>query len=461
MSASWQPLYFGHGSYKPDSQPRALAELVNFYPRPNASQGKSAMTLYQTPGLDLWQTVEAQGYRGHVKMGSYVYVIFGQTLYRLDFSGNKVTVGNIDGVGPAHLIENGNHVGIATNVGFYAANLDGIFQVSTQVFNGASYQDGYGFFTEQGTQKLWVTNIDDMTTIGALDFTSADVLSDSVIGCLSVHREPYVFKADSIEVFYDAGALDFPFARVQSGLIERGCLGGIAKWDAPFWIGNDRYIYTAQGYQPVKISTNVIDEIIALEGDVSGARGFTYTQSGHVFYALVLEGRTLVYDITTEVWHTRKSPFVPRWRAGGIIGLPTGLVLAFDFENGNIYQVRDDIYDDNDMAVERSAISNQLNAGGGHAICEELQIEFESGAGVLSDPSAVGGSPTAWLDWSDDGGKTWGTKVASKMGELGEYGRVVSWSRLGRFKRRSFRITVNEPVKATIYGAKARVEALQ
>ena len=80
----------------------------------------------------------------------------------------------------------------------------------------------------------------------------------------------------------------------------------------------------------------------------------------------------------------------------------------------------------------------------------QLEVEFEAGVGLAT---GQGSDPQAVLDWSDDGGHTWGNEHWVDIGEIGEYKARAVWRRLGRSRNRTYRLTVSDPVKVVILGA--------
>lgn len=61
--------------------------------------------------------------------------------------------------------------------------------------------------------------------------------------------------------------------------------------------------------------------------------------------------------------------------------------------------------------------------------------------------------PLIFLDWSNDGGKTWSNKQGRSFGALGETKARPVWRRLGQARVRTYRITCSEAVPIRIYDA--------
>jgi hypothetical protein len=87
---------------------------------------------------------------------------------------------------------------------------------------------------------------------------------------------------------------------------------------------------------------------------------------------------------------------------------------------------------------------------------------ISGGSGYTSAPTVtfIGGTqdPQAMLDWSDDGGHTWGNEHWTSMGPIGDYTTRAVWRRMGRSRNRIYRVSVTDAVKRVIIGAHLEAE---
>jgi len=276
-----------------------------------------------------------------------------------------------------------------------------------------------------------------------------------------------VFGTDSVEVWYDSGAADFPLQRIQGAFNEIGCVSAfsIAKLDnGLFWLGTDArgqgIVYRANGYTGVRVSTHAIEYAIAQNGNISDAIAYTYQQEGHAFYVLTFPSgnATWVYDVSTQVWHERagfdNGEFM-RHRSNCQCNFG-GNILVGDFENGNIYRFDLDVYADNGgiqkwLRSWRALPTGQNNLK--RTAHHSLQLDCETGVG-LND--GQGSDPQVMLRWSDDGGHTWSNEHWSPIGKIGAYGHRTFWRRLGmtlKLRDRVYEISGTDPNKIAIMGA--------
>jgi hypothetical protein len=496
-------------SYVARSINAADNRMVNMFPEATTDGGKTAGFLNRTPGLEFLQTVGTGPIRAlwaHQTNGSDFYVVSGTEVYKLtSLTGTPVKLGDVSGTGPVSIADNGTQIFFACNGPSYIYNeTTNVFaQITDPDFPGAvtvGYLDGYFVFNEPSSQRVWVTSLLDGLSVDPLDFASAEGSPDGLVAVIVDHREAWLFGSDSVEVWYDAGNVDFPLARIQGAFNEIGCIAAysVAKLDnGLFWLGTDArgqgIVYRANGYTGVRVSTHAIEYAIAQYGNISDALAYTYQQEGHAFYVLTFPSAnaTWVYDVSTQAWHERagfdNGAFM-RHRSNCQCNFE-GNILVGDFQNGNIYKFNLDVYADNGGVqkwlrswralptgtnnLKRTAQhSLQLDAETGVGLTGSMVAETiylqtedgdylvtESGDYLISDdttPITQGSVPEAMLRWSDDGGHTWSNEHWREMGNIGQYGYRTIWRRLGmtlKLRDRVYEVSGTDPVKIAIMGA--------
>lgn len=427
--------------------------MVNLYPEIIPEGGKDAAYLQRCPGYTLRGTVGTGPIRGLYTLGSYLYVVSGNELYRLenDFfqetqgfllleSGSFILleddslielevqssfIGAITGTGPVSMADNGTQIFIAANPDGYIYNADttAFAQITDPDFPGAvtvGYLDGYFVFNEPNSQRVWVTQLLDGLSIDPLDFASAEGSPDGLVSIIIDHREAWLFGTNSVEVWYNAGEADFPLSRIQGAFNEIGCLApySVAKMDnSVFWLGADArgqgIVYRAQGYQGVRISTHAVEYAIQQYDDLSDAVGYTYQQDGHAFYVLNFTNAniTWVYDAATGAWHERaafRRGNFERHRGNCHTRFDNEPVIG-DYQNGNIYAFSLDVYSDNG-AVQKWLRSWRALPTGTNTLKRtthhSLQIDMETGIGLsgfgLQDYQYLGAQTGDILDTEND-----------------------------------------------------------
>ena len=500
-------------TYVARSPNAADARMVNLFPEIVPEGGKEPAFLQRAPGLRLLASVGTGPVRGlwaFQSSAAVAFVVSGTTLYKIDTSWTVTALGTVAGTGPVSMSDNGTQLFVAANGPSYIYNNGtNVFQQITDPdFPGAvtvGYLDGYFVFNEPNSQKLWVTQLLDGTSVDPLDFASAEGAPDGLVSLIIDHREAWLFGNNSVEVWYDAGLADFPLTRIQGAFNEIGCSApySVAKLDnGIFWLGADArgrgIVYRANGYTGQRISTHAVEWQIQQYGDLSDAIGYTYQQDGHSFYVLVFPNAntTWVYDVSTGAWHERAG-----WTAGAFTRHRGNCQMSFnneivigDYANGNIYAFDLDVYDDNGDTQRWLRSWRALPTGQNTLVRtthHTLQLDCESGVGLSGvDPfyffgllatelddiittedgspleidgiTSPGVNPQVMLRWSDDGGHTWSNEHWAEMGRIGQYGRRVFWRRLGmtqKLRDRVYEISGTDPVKVAIMGAELIVSA--
>ncbi|KKL66623.1 hypothetical protein LCGC14_2143130, partial [marine sediment metagenome] len=218
---------------------------------------------------------------------------------------------------------------------------NGLRQITDEDFFSADvvdFQDQYFVFNRAGTGQFFLSNLNAGSVYTATDIATAEGDPDRLVALISNRRELWLFGAETIEIWYNSGNADFPFSRFEGGFLERGCAAAfsIAEDDnSIFWLAEDRIFYRAEGYTPQRISQHGIEEALRKYKVVSDACAFIYTMGGHKFYVCTFaaEDATWVYDITTGLWHERRSDGMGRWRVS-VYADAFGKHLVGDFEDG-------------------------------------------------------------------------------------------------------------------------------
>jgi hypothetical protein len=303
------------------------------------------------------------------------------------------------------MADNGTQVFIAANGPSYIYNnLTNTFaQILDEDFPGAvtvGYLDGYFVFNEPNSQRIWVTQLLDGTSIDPLDFASAEGSPDGVVGLIVDHREVWVYGTGTVEVWYDTGSSDFPLQRIQGAFNEIGCISAytIAKMDnGLFWLGADArgqgIVYRANGYTGQRISTHAVEWQIQQYSTLTDAIAYTYQQDGHSFYVLTFPSgnATWVYDVATGAWHERAgwdNGLFTRHRSNCQMAFNNKIVVG-DYENGNIYALDLNTYADNGQTQKWLRSWRALPTGQNNlkrTAQHSMQIDIESGVGLNGIP---------------------------------------------------------------------------
>jgi len=447
--------------------------MINLFPEIIPEAGKEPAFLQRAPGLRFLADVGSGPVRGLWTFGGYGYAVSGSKLYQINSTWSVTEKGTVTGTGPVSMVDNGTQLFIAAGAdGFiYNASTDVFAQITDPDFPGASvvgFIDGYFVFIEPNSQKFWVSELLDGTSVDPLDFASAEGSPDNLVSLIVDHREVWLFGQTSVEVWYNAGLPDFPLARIQGAFNEIGCAAraSVAKLDnGVFWLGADArgrgIVYRSQGYNGQRISTHAVEWQIQQYSDISDATAYTYQQDGHSFYVLNFPSAdiTWVYDVATQAWHQRAgwlNNAFTRHRGDCQMAFNAEIVIG-DYLAGAIYAYDPTVYTEAGTVQKWLRSWRALPTGANNlkrTTQHSLQLDCESGVGL--DGVGQGTDPQVMLRWSDDGGHTWSSEHWKPMGKIGETGKRVIWRRLGmttKLRDRVYEVSGTDPVKIAIMGA--------
>lgn len=453
---------FAVQSYQARALPFSAQRCVNFFAE--AAPDRNAETpvvVYNAPGLKSFATGLAGAVRGAHVMDDILYVVAGSTLYSVDSAGTETSLGQINTsvglVGMAANRADPQELCIVDGTdGWTYDTSNGLVEITDGDFKPAdtvAFQDGYFIFNRSGTAEFFISNLDDGQSYTATDFAEAESNADAVVAVVSNQQRVYVFKETVTEVYYNSGNADFPFQRIAGGVIDRGLAAPFAVADDDntlLWVGDDRIVYRDTGGAPQRVSTHAIEEQLREMSDISDAYCFFVSISGHKFLHVIFPTgqKCFVLDLATMLWHERESLGARYFRVSACVRAYDKHLVGDAFQ-GRIGEFDMDTFTEFGDTLQGVMTGPPMSAGRKRLFHSVLEMEIESGVGTTT-----GGTPQLWLEWSDDGGRTWSArKPARSMGKIGEYRQRLRWWRLGSARERIYRLTVADPVKRSILGA--------
>lgn len=405
------------------------------------------------------------------EVGGRLFAVIGAGFYEVGAAGAVTALGSLlTASGAVSMADNGLQVVAVDGAHGYSYTLASatfaqIVDPDWPAADRIDFVDGYFLLNDTGSGRFFITALYS-TDVDALDFATAEGAPDPLVSLIVDHREVWLFGTESTEVWFNSGAANFPFERIAGAFLEMGCAApqSIAKADnSVFWLAADKrgqgLVVRAAGYAPQIISTRAVEFAVGSYADISDAIAYTYQQDGHTFYVLTFPtaGATWSYDATTGVWHERAG-----WANGAetrhrsnCYAFCFGKHLVGDFENGRIYEMRLDAYDDDGEPLRALRRTRHQHAQGKRLFWSSLQVDIEAGVGLVS---GQGSDPQMMLRWSNDGGKTWSSEHWAGMGALGEYSRRAIWRRLGASFNRVYEVVITDPVKRVFIDAWAEAE---
>lgn len=463
-------ILFGIQSYQSRSLPLSAQRCVNAFMEKQPEGAKSQVPVFGAPGLTGWAAMPRGAIRGFWNFNGLLHLVAGQSLYSVDAGGTPTLIGTgITGSNNVSMSDNGIQLVIVNGLGGWIYGPTTAFQ---QIINPNFYPantvlffDGYFVFDRVGTNEFFLSGLYDGLSYSGLDFATAEAQPGFLISVAQNLQLLFLFCQNHIEMWYDAGAADFPFQRYAGGVIEKGCaapLTVINQDEAIFFLGVDLVFYRLQGNVPVRVSTHAIEHAIASYGNVSDAFCFTYTVEGHKMVHLTFPSapHSWVYDLSTGLWHERVSTNVnatsmERWRGNCAIQIYSQILIGDAF-SGQVWTLDWDNYTEGGNVIPLLIHSAPLHQDRLRIFVPRFELDMETGVGLTI---GQGSDPQAMLRWSKDGGKTWSTlQPWRSIGKIGEFVKRLRWLGLGQAYQWVFELTITDPVKRVIIAAHADIE---
>lgn len=309
--------------------------------------------------------------------------------------------------------------------------------------------------TSQPPGQWFISALYDSSSIDALQFATAESNPDALLRVLVANREVWLFGSVSIEPWQDVGTSPFAFAQITGSIMNRGtaAAGSPAQLTGTvFWLGDDKIVYSAVGYNPQRISNYAVEDILENASTLSDAYGMTYSQGGHSFYVLTLPAAnyTLVYDIGAQIWHERRTgtQLTPSiWNVSCIVACWQGLYVGSTVGRVGILDLN--TYTEFGQPIRSAAISPPFYADGFRATMSLVELETQLGVGL---PSGQGSLPTVMVRTTDDGYASYGNQKECSLGVTGDYVDRAMVRRLGLFRQRALEFSCSDPCFKVFYG---------
>tara|TARA_R110000868_G_scaffold143298_1_gene361354 strand:- start:10822 stop:12390 length:1569 start_codon:yes stop_codon:yes gene_type:complete len=504
------------GAYQARGIIASAQRCVNLFAERNPQGALAPFTFYNAPGLtslvELGTPASGRGlYRAnngslYYAAGAFVYLVNSdwtmQTLGVLttttgpvSMADNGTTIGLVDGSA------NGYQIDMTTNVMTQITEAANSPPSGTFAFYGANrvdVVDGYMLFNHPGTRNFYSTYANEMV-FDALYFAAKNGFSDNLVGLVVTRREIWLIGEKTTEIWYNAGATDFPFQIMPGPFIQYGCIApaSIASVNGSnFWVSQDQagqnIILRTDGYVAKRISNHAMENEMLTYPTVADAQAFCFQIEGHAFYQVNFPAANKTWrwdEATPEIWHEAvwvdENGQENRHRAA-CAAFAYGKNVCADWETGDLYEFDLNVTTDNgDPMYYRRGYPHMMDDGrrviypgfvldvqaatSPYTVDQPGPFPLLAGPGgvggapsidagpvedaLLSGPAPVSNPPIVWLRWSDDRGRTWSNPVAQSLGATGQYLVQPAWNRLGMARDRVFEIFGVVPGKLAINGA--------
>lgn len=418
---------------------------VNAIPVPKDT-GISKGYLRVAPGLTQFATSTGTC-RGSINWNDLNYRVKGTSLVRVNADGTVTTIGTISGSGPVTFDYGPTYLMVVGDEKAWlydGATLTQITDIDLGAVIDGCWVDGYYLFTDG--EFLIVTELNNPFSIDPMKYGSSEADPDPIKGVLKLRGEVYAFNRYTIELFDNTGGSGFPFTRVESGLIETGCVGTHAKthFAKTFaWVGSGRNepcsVYMAVGGAESKIATREVERRLAAytEAQLAAIEIEAKADRLHQHLLIHLPNETMVYDAAASavagepVWFFLSTGTVgpAAYRARHFTWC-YGKWLVGDTEDGRVG------YWDETLTTQYEEVAGGqfdtmmlFNQGKG-AIVHSLELVCTAGRAPGDD------DPTVFHSYTVDG-LNWSQERQARIGSAGQTQQRVVFRHCGMM--RSFR----------------------
>lgn len=377
-------------------------------------------------------------------------IVIGETLYARDVLGSITTIGSLPGSGYCDFAADKDRVLIARDGLAYLTDgvtIDPLAVPDDQPVLSVACINGYFILTiEDSDLFYWMDPLE--ITIDPFDFATAERTPDPVTAVRIIFDEIWFPGIAGPEVWQATGDGEAPFIRINGRVYSEGCIGyetvaTVLKDSLPalIWVTPQRSVVLAQG-QVGRISNMSVEELLE---EATNLRAWSFRTKKSDIYVLTTDQLTLVFDIQRKQWYRWDSYDLEYWRAH--LGIQDGVnIYAGDAITGQIWQLGDDGFDDEDTPIVKEVTGLLLNPGD-PVPCFVVNAAVNSGSAIpYVEPEPLE------LYISDDLGKTWSIAIQCSMGAAGEYATDVEYRSLGLMQRpgRMFRFRHTDKTKLRI-----------
>lgn len=469
------------GTYEQRFKDWNSQRTINWYPKlsDKNEKNKTQIALIPRKGLKEFTDLSGDSVRGQYTVRTLSqerhFAVVGTTLYEVFYDGSSVSRGALTGMATGSRSKVYMSVNLNSELMIQDSEAGYYLDLTTNTLNPITdldypggttldYADGY-FLISDKEGRVTFSNLGSASEWDGFNFFTPTFKPDKVKAVRAIREEVYCFGDETIEIYINDG--DSPFSRQSRtssyyGLTAKDSVAihtsGVFFLGKSQFGGSDVYVM-GNDYSVTPISTPAIAGLINEETN-EDAEGFVHsTKDGHIFYVLHLPSlkTTLLYDITTGMWHERQSQKPgpdadgskqqDMYRARNHTSFK-GLNLFGDWFSGKIF-VEDGTTDDGNIRVlERTSSVFQQEQKS--ISVTSLEFDINSGFGTTT---GQGVNPVMMLSYSLDGGNTFEKEELIRLGDLGNYDERIRIPGLGTARNWVINFKITDPIDIIVMQA--------
>ncbi len=437
------------GSDRNFDSKKSRQKLINLIPR--ASNNGTYREVNRADGLTLFADLTDGPVRSNLLVNdSLLYMVSGDSLFRVDVNGVVEDLGVVGGSGVARIeansVPNDSQILVlnGSGSGFVYTNAGGLVVITDPDFLGSTsvtILNERFWFTRDGTNEFFGSDISNGLSYNESTFGSAEESPDKVVAILAKKSSLWVLGKRTIEFWQTFDDKTFPLRRVRGATKERGILAqdSLAEIGEFFaFLADDGTVRMMQGTNLTIISDLDIELRIRGNGTatfpgfskVDDAVGFFVDGPVNKIYYLTFptEGYTWGYDIETGLTHLRESEGLGLWRANSA-QIFANTIICGDSILGRLWELDPDNLTEGGNLI-RTTIATPSISFETDVTIPYIEVDME--VGKTTDPSA---DPKMIVRYSKDGGYTFTNWGFIELGKIGDFRIRVPMRRFGRLVR--------------------------
>lgn len=447
------------------------AELVNCYVEQIGEEGKVTEYVTASDGLQGFAALPGVtgGVREVLEVDGSVWAVCGASarLFQIASNGNVTDRGALSGfdeTGPVYMARNRRStpdIAIVNNglLFNYRTSLAQVTDVDLLAPQSLTVNDGQ-FAIATVDNKYQVGDIDDGTAWDGLSIERGDASPDANVRIFASRGQLLLFGELTTEYWQNVGGADGT-GYERRDVMQFGCLApkSVATVSGfVYFVAHDRTVRVITDYQSTEISDTFICREIQRVADPQSIVGFSWVRDGHSWYVLSCPEWTYSYNTKTGRWNTRKTYGEQSWNVATAVSA-FGKTLVGSSTEPIIYEMGPQFFSDAGEPLVSQMVFSPLVVPGKNITVSKVWWDLERGVGT-GQGNDEDVNPQAMLEWSLDGGATFGGSRLLNLGAQGRRTNELETWRLGQCKGLgfTFRLTVSAKVAKAIYQGQAEIE---
>ena len=345
--------------------------------------------------------------------------------------------------------------------------------------NSVVFNDGYFLYNQIGTGKVFSSALNNGAAWDALDVFTAETSPDNITSLAILHDEVWIFGTDTIEIWYDAAnATGSPYSKRVGGGVTIGCRAAasiVTFDDSLVFLDTRGYVVqsapsqylvdTSSGSALKILSTDAINKEFSTYSTLADAVACYYNDRGHQMYEITFPtaNKSWVYDLATSLWHEKNTydfnlDVFNKDLTQYVINVPGQGNIVASVDTGIFYKLSHDYLDNAGIQIIRNRTTSPFNQE--FNLVGVDRIDLRMGSGIVTSTAAIQ-DPQINLRYSNDGGHTWSYILPRSMGKGGEYGKMITWNRLGIAREWILEFTIGDACDFSIIDASATTTEIE